>query len=678
MTTAATFAVSRVQTLHPHFWTDKMSNRAVSCLRTLGKLAVLFWWVTQARVGLAETPLNALTAAEQRGGWKLLFDGKTTNGWRNYQRDATHSGWTISAGTLHRAATAAGDLVTVNQYRYFELSLEYRISKGGNSGIMFHVTEDAAAPWHTGPEIQIQDNLAGRDPQKSGWLYQLYKPVKPAWAVRLEKQTGRTTPDVVDATRPAGQWNHVYLRVAPTQSEVAINGISYYYFRLGTDDWKRRVAASKFSGHKGFGTSGRGHICLQDHGDSVSFRNIKLRPLSEKGTVSDPVDGTLAVQAVVAFPGLKWEGFNPIDAQGKVHRLRPMVITHGHDGSNRLFVATQRGAIHVFPNKPSTRRTKLFLDLSPKVSDWKAANEEGLLGMALHPKFADNGRFYVYYSARTRPRSSIVSEFRVSADDRNRADANSERIVMRIPQPYPNHNGGSIAFGPDGFLYIALGDGGGRNDPLAHGQNLSTWLGSILRIDVDRRTPGREYAIPANNPFLQRESARPEIYAYGLRNVWRMSFDRQTGQLWAADVGQDLWEEINVIRSGGNYGWSIREAVYGFGNLTSSNPDVPRDPIWEYDHQVGKSITGGLVYRGRAIPQLAGQYVYADFVTGKVWALNYDHQRGRVVSNKAIASDRMPVLAFGDDEQGEIYLTVESADGRFYRLQKLDGKSSTP
>jgi glucose/arabinose dehydrogenase len=483
---------------------------------------------------------------------------------------------------------------------------------------------------------------------------------------------------MVDATRPAGQWNHVYLRVAPTNCEVAINGISYYYFRMGSTDWKRRVAASKFAQHSEFGLAGRGHICLQDHGDAVSFRNIKLRALAEDGSVSDPVDGTLPVEAVVAFPGLKWDGWEPIDARGKVQRMRPMVITHADDGSNRLFVATQRGAIHVFPNTPDTRRTQMFLDLSSKVSDWNSANEEGLLGMALHPKFADNGRFYVYYSARTRPRMSIVSEFRVATDDPNRADVESERIVMRIPQPYPNHNGGSIAFGPDGFLYIALGDGGGRNDPLANGQNLSTWMGSILRIDIDRRDTGRGYGIPRDNPFTARAAARPEIFAYGLRNVWRMSFDRQTGHLWAGDVGQDLWEEINLIQAGGNYGWSIREAVYEFGNAPAMHRDETMAPIWEYDHQVGKSITGGLVYRGKKIPQLAGRYVYADFVTGKVWALKYDYQQEQVVSNMAITTDRMPVLAFGDDEAGEIYLTIESVDGRFYRLQKKSRKSATP
>ena len=193
-------------------------------------------------------------------------------------------------------------------------------------------------------------------------------------------------------------------------------------------------------------------------------------------------------------------------------------------------------------------------------------------------------------------------------------------------------------------------------------------MGSILRIDVDRRDGSRGYAIPHDNPFIARPHARPEIFAYGLRNVWRMSFDRETGDLWAADVGQDLWEEINVIKAGGNYGWSIREATYGFGSVSADPGDPVRDPVWEYDHQVGKSITGGFVYRGKSIPELQGCYVYADFVTGKLWALKYDHENKRAIFNKSIQSENLPVLAFGEDAAGEIYVAVESADGRIYRL----------
>lgn len=616
----------------------------------------------------AEVPVNGLTEAEQRGGWSLLFDGQSTSGWRNYRKPDLNAGWQVRDGALERVANGAGDLVTTREYKYFELSLEYRIAKGGNSGIMFHVAETEPAPWMTGPEIQIQDNIDGHDPQKAGWLYQLYQPVKPAWAIRFEEQVGLKSPEIADATLPPGEWNHVYLRISPTQSEVAVNGVSYYYFQLGNGDWNRRVAKSKFAEFKNFGKTGQGLICLQDHGDSVAFRNIKIRELDEAGNVDDPVDGSLPVKTEVAFPDLEWEGYEPVNEAGKVQRIRPMIITHAADGSNRLFVATQSGTIHVLPNAAETKQTQLFLDISEKVADWQKENEEGLLGFAFHPNYSKTGEFFVYYSSSTEPHVSIVSRFHVSKDNPNQADADSEELVIRIPQPFANHNGGSIAFGPDGCLYIGLGDGGGRNDPLGHGQNLETWMGSILRIDVDRRDGSLGYAIPHDNPFIARLHARPEIFAYGLRNVWRLSFDRQTGDLWAADVGQDLWEEINIVKPGGNYGWSIREASYGFGNAGTDPRDPVIDPVWEYDHQVGKSVTGGFVYRGSRIPELQGCYVYADFVTGKLWALKYDQQANKVVFNKSIQSDRMPVLAFGEDEQGEIYVAIESAEGRFYRL----------
>ena len=616
----------------------------------------------------ADVPLNQMTRAEQLGGWELLFDGKTTDGWRNYRSDEMSSGWSIQDGALVRSSNGAGDIVTQEKYKYFELSLEYRISKGGNSGIMFHVTEDEPAPWMTGPEIQIQDNVDGHDPQKSGWLYQLYQPVKPKWAERAEQQAGIKTPDVADATRPAGEWNHVYVRVSPSQSEVAINGVSYYYFQKGTEDWNKRVAASKFAAFKNFGKPTEGLICLQDHGNEVAYRNIKIRKLDDDGGVKDPVDGELPVKAVVAFPGLEWDGYEPIDENGKVQRIRPMVFAHAGDQSQRLFIGTQAGSIHVLDTRGEARKTKLFLDIRDRVSDWKKNNEEGFLGLAFHPRFAENGSFFVYYTSSAEPHVSIVSRFQVSGDDPNQADRDSETVVMKIPQPFANHNGGSIAFGPDGYLYIGLGDGGGRNDPLGNGQNLKTLMGSVLRIDVDQQSATSAYGIPQDNPFIGRKDARPEIFAFGMRNVWRLSFDRQTGDLWVADVGQDLWEEINIVTSGGNYGWSIREAPYAFGNASPSTSIQPTDPIWEYDHRVGKSITGGYVYRGSEIPELTGHYVYADFVTGKIWGLKYDPASRSVANNRSIQSDRMPVLAFGECEQGEIYIAIESADGRLYRL----------
>lgn len=622
---------------------------------------------------LAEAPPNSLTESEKRGGWTLLFNGTTTEGWRNYKADKISDGWAVKDGTIERVAKGAGDIVTTEQYENFELSLEYRISKGGNSGIMFHVTEDHPQPWHSGPEVQVQDNVDGRDPQKAGWLYQLYQPTKPEWATQFENQVGFKGIDMDDATRPVGEWNQVYLRISPRQCEVAVNGVSYYYFNKGDEEWNKRVAASKFAAFPQFGKATKGHICLQDHNDPVAYRNIKLRVLSKEGSVADPLDGQLPLKGVVAFPAMKWEGFEGSDEDGRITTLRPMVLTHAGDGSNRNFVATQRGTIYVFPNDATTEQATLFLNISDRVQDWRKDNEEGLLGFAMHPDYRTNGQFYVYYSSAKEPRMSIVSRFLVSADDPNRADPASEQIVMKIPQPFSNHNGGSIAFGHDGFLYIALGDGGGRNDPLGHGQNLGTWMGSMLRIDVNHQQDGKNYAIPADNPFLKRQGAQPEIFAYGFRNIWRMSVDRKTGALWAADVGQDFWEEVNIVKSGGNYGWSIREASYPFNNKNVKPADDPIDPVWEYDHQLGKSITGGFVYRGSRLPELQGMYVYADFISGRIWALSYDESLGKVTKNMGIATTGFPVLAFGEDEAGELYYMLETIDGKgVYRFDRTE------
>jgi glucose/arabinose dehydrogenase len=623
----------------------------------------------------ADDATNGLSEAERRGGWRMLFDGKTTSGWRNYRADRISDGWKVADGVLSRTGEKAGDIVSTEKYENFELSLEYRISKGGNSGLMFHVTEDQPQPWHSGPEVQIQDNVDGRDPQKAGWLYQLYKPVKPEWAIQFENQVGFTGSDMDDATRPAGEWNHLYLRISPRQCEVAVNGVSYYYFLKGNDEWNQRVAASKFAAFPQFGKAKKGHICLQDHGNPVSFRNIKIRVLSADGGVTDPVDGQLPLKGVVAFPELKWEGFEGVDEDGRIVTLRPMVLTHAGDGSHRNFVATQRGTVYVFPNDPKATQATLFMDIRNRVHDWRKDNEEGLLGFAFHPDYSRNGQFFVYYSSASEPRMSIVSRFNVSATDPNRADPDSEQIIMKIPQPFSNHNGGSIAFGKDGYLYIALGDGGGRNDPMGHGQNLKTWMGSLLRIDVNRQEADRNYAIPADNPFIQREGARPEIFAYGFRNIWRLSIDRKTGDIWAADVGQDFWEEINIVQRGGNYGWSIREASYPFNNKSFQPADPPISPVWEYDHQLGKSITGGFVYRGSRVPEMQGMYVYADFISGKIWALKYDKSAGKVTSNAGIATTGFPVLAFGEDEDGELYYTLETVDGKgIYRFARAESE----
>ena len=614
----------------------------------------------------AEVVPNELTEAERRAGWQLLFDGKTADGWRNYQRDHLSDGWQVVDGALTRVTDGAGDLITKDQFQDFELSLEYKISKDGNSGVMFHVTEEFDRPYHSGPEVQVQDNVDGRDGQLAGWLYQLYRPVNPGWQLEYQAAMQKAAPDVLDATRPAGEWNSLYLRVAP-QGEVVVNGVHYYYFHKGSDDWNERVSKSKFAQWDGFGKATKGHICLQDHGDEVAYRNIKIRVLSDTDEQPEPVDGTLELVSEPAFPKLEWDRWPSAEETGKVRGTRPLSLTHGNDGTNRLFAAMQSGAIYVFKNDPAVAQSHLFLDLTGKVMDWHdgfVENEEGLLGLAMHPQFKSNGEFFVYYTPKGEPRRSVVSRFRRSADDPNRADPASEQVLLEIPQPFPNHNGGCIAFGPDGNLYVALGDGGLRNDYLGLAQDLTSFHGSILRIDVDHPQGDKPYGIPADNPFVRHATALPEIYAYGFRNIWRMAFDRETGQLWVGDVGQDLLEEINIVVSGGNYGWSMREGTKPFGNRDLTMESAPIDPIWEYDHKLGKSVTGGVVYRGDEFAELVGHYLYADVVTGRIWALQYDAESGKTLKNLAIPSGGAVVLAFAEDENGEVYYITESATGQ--------------
>ena len=359
------------------------------------------------------------------------------------------------------------------------------------------------------------------------------------------------------------------------------------------------------------------------------------------------------VEIVQAFPELRI--------------ARPIVVTHANDGSNRLFVASQIGKIYCFENKADVSEPNLYLDIEESVRYIDKENEEGLLGFAIHPNYKKNGQFFLFYTTTDEPHVSVISRFNVSSTDPSKADPDSEVELMRIPQPFWNHNGGTLAFGHDGYLYIALGDGGKANDPFKNGQNLATLNGSVLRIDVDKKSKDHNYAIPADNPFVGLKEARPEIYAYGFRNVWRLSFDRETGALYAADVGQNIWEEINIVVKGGNYGWNLREAKHKFGDNGSEASDKLIDPIFEYHHDVGKSITGGHVYRGSAVPSLKGMYMYADYVSGKVWALEHTPS-GKILGNHEIKSMNLPIITFGEDEQGEVYLTTQLGGGIIYKF----------
>ncbi|MDA1280663.1 MAG: PQQ-dependent sugar dehydrogenase, partial [Chloroflexi bacterium] len=285
--------------------------------------------------------------------------------------------------------------------------------------------------------------------------------------------------------------------------------------------------------------------------------------------------------------------------------------------------------ISIFENSSTVDHVTRFLDISARVST--QGNEEGLLGLAFHPAYASNGYFFVYYSA-ANPRRSVLSRFTVSANPEI-ADPVSETIILEVPQPFSNHNGGSLVFGPDGYLYLGLGDGGSGGDPQGHGQNPTTLLGSIIRIDVDTTSNTKKYGIPAGNPFATSPDGpndpRPEIWAYGLRNPWRFSFDRTSGDLWVGDVGQNAWEEVNVVESGGNYGWNILEGKHCFEPSSNCNPTGTILPITEYSHSGGNcSVTGGHVSRSSAIPELTGVYLYADYCSGRIWGLRTNDLAG--------------------------------------------------
>jgi len=336
----------------------------------------------------------------------------------------------------------------------------------------------------------------------------------------------------------------------------------------------------------------------------------------------------------------------------------PVFLTHAGDNSDRIFVIEQPGRIKVFPNSQSASNAKTFLDITDRVA---FSGEMGLLGLAFHPDYANNGYFYVNYTA-DNPRRTIVARFQVTSNP-DSADKNSEFQILTFSQPYTNHNGGWIAFRPtDGYLYIGTGDGGSGGDPQNNGQNIDTLLGKILRIDVDGGTP---YAIPPTNPFYDstNTSIRKEIYAWGMRNPWRSSFDPVTDWFWCGDVGQGAWEEIDLIENGKNYGWRCYEGTHSY-NLAGCNYPEYIDPIYEYPHGPECSITGGYVYRGINVPELEGKYIYGDYCSRKIWALNYDGVNPP--TNELLVTAAGPVTSFGVDQNNEIYIT--SSDSMIYRF----------
>lgn len=362
-----------------------------------------------------------------------------------------------------------------------------------------------------------------------------------------------------------------------------------------------------------------------------------------------PVNAQFAIRQ--AFPSLTFTA--PVD------------LVSPDDNSKRIFVVSQAGRIFVFPNSVGVTQAKTFLDIADRVI---YSGEQGLLSLAFHPKFSQNGYFYVNYVA-TNPRRTIIARYRVSPSNPDSALKNSELILLTFNQPYSNHNGGQLAFGEDGYLYIATGDGGSGGDPLNNGQNKTTLLGKILRIDVDNPSGGNNYGIPADNPFAgNTQGFAQEIYAYGLRNPWRFSFDNATGRLWCADVGQNLWEEVNIIEKGGNYGWRVMEGNACYNPSTGCDTSGLKLPVLVYGHNSagGYSVTGGYVYRGKTVPQLAGKYIYADYVSKRVWALDYQGN-GSFTNEVILNSSGISIAAFGVDYNKELYM-LDLVGGKIYRF----------
>lgn len=325
----------------------------------------------------------------------------------------------------------------------------------------------------------------------------------------------------------------------------------------------------------------------------------------------------------------------------------PIDIQSPPDSSDQIFIVSQNGIIHILDNSSGTYIPSTFLDISNEVL---FGGEQGLLGLAFHPDFINNGYLYVNYTA-ANPRRSIISRFTRSSQE-NTVNKNSELIFLEILQPYSNHNGGQIAFGPDGYLYTSLGDGGSGGDPENRAQNLQSLLGKILRIDVDNQESEMNYSIPDDNPFNGNSlNYREEIFAYGLRNVWRFSFDSE-GRIWAADVGQNKWEEISLIENGGNYGWRIMEGFHCYNPSTNCNQDGLMLPIWEYGHNAsgGYSITGGYVYEGTELSELTGKYIYGDYLSGNIWALNPED-----TSNSFLFTFEGYISTFGIDNNQGLY-----------------------
>jgi len=388
-----------------------------------------------------------------------------------------------------------------------------------------------------------------------------------------------------------------------------------------------------------------------------------LSTTSNQGTVPEPPSGGTIITRQASTGTREPLVFDPeqtaLELQPLIEDLdRPLFVTHAGDGSGRLFIIEKGGTLRIYSGGELLGTP--FLDITDRVNS--SGNEQGLLGLAFAPDYASSGHFFVNYTDESG--DTVIARFRATADAPNLADPATEFVVLQIDQPAGNHNGGMLAFGPDGYLYIGMGDGGGGGDRYDNGQNPDTLLGKMLRIDVTSDL-AQPYTIPTDNPWVENDwngaDVRDEIWAIGLRNPWRFSFDHSNGDLWIGDVGQNQVEEINFTpanSSGLNYGWPILEGTRCYNETTCDTADLVL-PVAEYEHAAGCSVTGGYVYRGTQFPALDGLYLYADYCRGSLWATW--PSEGNTWSTALLLDTGQTVSSFGEDESGELYITDLSA-----------------
>ncbi len=382
---------------------------------------------------------------------------------------------------------------------------------------------------------------------------------------------------------------------------------------------------------------------------------LDARPSNTTCVAPSKAGGGATIDIEHAFPNLTFD--------------QPLALLQAPGDDSRWYAVERTGTVRTFANTPTVATATPFITLTVDTS-----GEGGLLGMAFSPNYATNHEVYLSFTETGNPLVSVVARFTLAADGTT-LDPASREDVIRLDQPYANHNGGNIAFGPDGDLYIGFGDGGSGDDPLGAGQNTENLLGSLLRLKIDGAAP---YEIPADNPFATNAMCSadpgvaagdcPEIYAWGLRNPWRWSFDAATGDLWVGDVGQNQWEEVDRVHVGGNYGWDVREGRHCHEPATGCSTSGLIDPVAEYDHSLGNSITGGYVYRGSALPALAGHYLFADYGSGRIWQLVDDGSGG--FTAEQLLDTSLSVASFGQGSDGELYV-VDIAGGGVYRI--VDG-----